>query len=118
MTRQTLTIEGGHIEIIRLGNTLWIQQDGCCVLRVNDFTGLEQHGVEVDTPPPATPATIIVSTEPVTVKTLDDAQRQHTLAVLQSNNWNKSATCRTLGIERSTLDRKLRKWGVSQPAAS
>ncbi len=41
---------------------------------------------------------------------LDELERRHILATLNSNNWNKSQTARILGIERSTLDRKIDRY--------
>ncbi len=41
---------------------------------------------------------------------LDEVERRHILATLQATNWNKSQTANILGIERSTLDRKIRRY--------
>ncbi len=41
---------------------------------------------------------------------LDELERRHILATLNSTNWNKSQTARILGIERSTLDRKIDRY--------
>jgi transcriptional regulator with GAF, ATPase, and Fis domain/pSer/pThr/pTyr-binding forkhead associated (FHA) protein len=41
---------------------------------------------------------------------LADIERQHILATLMSTNWNKSQTAALLGIERTTLDRKIRRY--------
>lgn len=41
---------------------------------------------------------------------LADAERKHILAVLEHSGWNKSRTAAILGIERSTLDRKIRRY--------
>ena len=41
---------------------------------------------------------------------LADIERQHILATLTATNWNKSQTAALLGIERSTLDRKIRRY--------
>jgi Nif-specific regulatory protein len=43
---------------------------------------------------------------------LDDMERQHILATLRHTNWNKSRASILLGIERSTLDRKIRRYGL------
>ena len=42
--------------------------------------------------------------------TLDDIERQHISATLVATNWNKSQAASLLGIERSTLDRKIRRY--------
>ena len=44
---------------------------------------------------------------------LDEMERRHILATLQSTNWNKSQTASLLGIERSTLDRKIRRYNLT-----
>ncbi|MGC4003342.1 MAG: helix-turn-helix domain-containing protein [Pirellulales bacterium] len=41
---------------------------------------------------------------------LDEMERRHIGAVLRATNWNKSQTANILGIERSTLDRKIRRY--------
>jgi Nif-specific regulatory protein len=43
---------------------------------------------------------------------LADMERQHILATLVSTGWNKSQTASLLGIERSTLDRKIRRYEI------
>jgi len=50
---------------------------------------------------------------------LEDMERQHILSVLNHTGWNKSRTSVLLGIERSTLDRKIRRYGlVEEPGPS
>jgi Nif-specific regulatory protein len=41
---------------------------------------------------------------------LEEMERRHIYATLQSTGWNKSQTASILGIERSTLDRKIRRY--------
>ena len=48
---------------------------------------------------------------------LEIVEREHILAVLESAGWNKSQAARVLGIERSTLDRKLKRYRVERPEA-
>jgi len=43
---------------------------------------------------------------------LEDIERDHILATLQHTGWNKSKTAGILGIERSTLDRKIRRYDL------
>ncbi len=45
---------------------------------------------------------------------LAEIERRHILATLQSTGWNKSRTAGILGIERSTLDRKIRRYELSE----
>jgi Nif-specific regulatory protein len=47
--------------------------------------------------------------EPVT---LAEGERRLILSALNANGWNKSKTAAVLGIERSTLDRKIRRYGL------
>jgi len=46
---------------------------------------------------------------------LADAERQHILAILNFTHWNKSRASTLLGIERSTLDRKIRRYMADDP---
>lgn len=46
---------------------------------------------------------------------LDNLEREHILGVLERTNWNKSLSAHILGIERSTLDRKLKRYQVGRP---
>jgi DNA-binding NtrC family response regulator len=46
--------------------------------------------------------------------TLEEVEREHTLRVLDSVGWNQARAARRLGVDRSTLSRKLRAW--SPPA--
>jgi Nif-specific regulatory protein len=43
---------------------------------------------------------------------LEEIERQHILAMLNHTGWNKSRAAILLGIERSTLDRKIRRYGL------
>jgi Nif-specific regulatory protein len=43
---------------------------------------------------------------------LEDIERRYILATLNHTSWNKSRTATILGIERSTLDRKIRRYGL------
>ncbi len=49
---------------------------------------------------------------------LDDVERRHILDTLQHTGWNKSKTSSILGIERSTLDRKIRRYQLDETAPS
>ncbi len=46
---------------------------------------------------------------------LEELEREHILATLEETGWNKSKSAQILGIERSTLDRKLKRYKVSRP---
>lgn len=43
---------------------------------------------------------------------LADLEREQIAAVLEANNWNKSQSSGILGIERSTLDRKIKRYRI------
>lgn len=45
---------------------------------------------------------------------LEEVERRHILATLNSTEWNKSQTAGILGIERSTLDRKIRRYHLAR----
>lgn len=44
---------------------------------------------------------------------LSDMERRHILATLRHTGWNKSRAAAILGIERSTLDRKIRRYKLA-----
>jgi transcriptional regulator of acetoin/glycerol metabolism len=45
---------------------------------------------------------------------LAEMERAHILATLKSTGWNKSQAANLLGIERSTLDRKIRRYDLAE----
>ena len=47
---------------------------------------------------------------------LADIERRYILATLNHTGWNKSRTASILGIERSTLDRKIRRYALDEEA--
>jgi Nif-specific regulatory protein len=47
---------------------------------------------------------------------LADIERRYILATLTHTGWNKSRTANILGIERSTLDRKIRRYALDEEA--
>ncbi|NLE40166.1 MAG: sigma 54-interacting transcriptional regulator [Pirellulaceae bacterium] len=49
---------------------------------------------------------------------LADLERQHIQAMLDHTSWNKSRAATMLGIERSTLDRKIRRYGLDRDETS
>jgi Nif-specific regulatory protein len=46
---------------------------------------------------------------------IDELDRRYLHAVLEHCDWNKSQAARMLGIERTTLDRRLKKYGMRRP---
>ena len=49
---------------------------------------------------------------------LDDVERRHIFDTLNHTGWNKSKTAGILGIERSTLDRKIRRYELDDAGPS
>jgi Nif-specific regulatory protein len=48
---------------------------------------------------------------------LEEMERRHILATLNAVHWNKSQASSILGIERSTLDRKIKRYELREDAA-
>jgi Nif-specific regulatory protein len=46
--------------------------------------------------------------------TLEAVERRHIEATLKFTEWNKSKAAAILGIERSTLDRKVERYGITR----
>ena len=46
---------------------------------------------------------------------MEDLEREHIAKTLNWTNWNKREASRVLGINRSTLDRKLERYGIRPP---
>jgi len=53
----------------------------------------------------------------LSIKKLLSAYLTELYLVLDRMNWNKSQAAQILGIERSTLDRKLKRYQVSRPGS-
>jgi Nif-specific regulatory protein len=47
--------------------------------------------------------------------TLDEMESRHIQATLNATGWNKSKASAILGVERSTLDRKLKRYDINPP---
>jgi transcriptional regulator with GAF, ATPase, and Fis domain len=57
------------------------------------------------------PAALLRNYEPMS---LADMERIHIQQTLKATGWNKSRTATILGVERSTLDRKIRRYGLME----
>ena len=55
-----------------------------------------------------------VNSAPFQLETLEQMEARHIAATLESTGWNKSQAAKALGIERSTLDRKIKKFGLTR----
>ena len=47
-------------------------------------------------------------------ESLSEIERRHIASTLTETDWNKSRAAQILGIERSTLDRKINKYGITK----
>lgn len=86
------------------------------------LSGLRATATPVTTPTMMVPSNAATTSPPAALgetvkleKSLDELEQEHILATLEKTNWNKSQTAAILGIERSTLDRKLKRYGVNRP---
>ena len=68
-------------------------------------TKLATAGDTAEAPPPS---------DEFLASSLADIERRYILATLNHTGWNKSRTSAILGIERSTLDRKIRRYGIEE----
>jgi Nif-specific regulatory protein len=50
-------------------------------------------------------------------RSLQEVELAHIVAVLEQTGWNKSRSAEILGIERSTLDRKLKRHDIQRPGS-
>ncbi|MBL8912706.1 MAG: sigma-54-dependent Fis family transcriptional regulator [Archangium sp.] len=86
-----------------------------CIERAVALTRYDELGVD-DLPEKVqqyTPTRVVVSAaDESEFVTLEELEKRYTLRVLETLKGNKTATARTLGIERKTLYRKLESWGV------
>lgn len=62
----------------------------------------------------STALAVAAAESPRASRTLDELEREHILAVLHETGGNKSRAAIMLGIERSTLDRKLKRFGITR----
>jgi Nif-specific regulatory protein len=75
------------------------------LLDVNDIW---LSSLERDVPPPPSADGAY---EP---RSLEDVEKRHILQTLEYTDWNKSQTATILGIERSTLDRKIKAYELKK----
>ena len=77
------------------------------IIKAEDLTlsNLSTAGDTVDTP------YLGAQFEPLS---LAEVERMHILSTLRATGWNKSRSAQILGIERSTLDRKIRRYELTR----
>ena len=61
-------------------------------------------------------ATVAASTKQTLKEALEGPERQIILEVLESNNWNRNLTAESLGINRTTLYKKMKRLGLEDAA--
>lgn len=66
---------------------------------------------DVPLPPPVE----VVRPQEFKPESIEEVERRHILATLEHFDWVKTKSAKSLGIERSTLDRKLQQYGVHRP---
>jgi two-component system response regulator AtoC len=75
---------------------------------------LEEHLIEQKpTPRGVAPLPAAAPTSEERVPTLDELEKEHIGRVLTLTRGHKGRTCQLLGISRPTLERKLKKYGIS-----
>jgi two-component system response regulator AtoC len=72
----------------------------------------EEHLIEAVRPPEPPPAARD-GKSPTPIPTLDEVERAHIERVFAMTKGHKGRTCQILGISRPTLERKLRKYGLT-----
>jgi transcriptional regulator with GAF, ATPase, and Fis domain len=80
-----------------------------------NITPVQQNIAQIESTEPASLDVQPLSTDEKTM-TLDEVERQHLLKVLRELGGNKSRAAILLGIERSTLDRKLKRYDIKVAA--
>jgi two-component system response regulator AtoC len=74
---------------------------------------LEEHLVEQASPAARPLPQAVKAPDSDRIQTLDEIEREHIERVWALTNGHRGKTCQLLGISRPTLERKLRKYGLS-----
>ncbi len=83
------------------------------VLAAGEFVGQEDLMLS-KLPTTGDTGDLTVSNQEFKPISLAEMERRHILATLKATNWNKSQSAQLLGIERSTLDRKIRRYELAE----
>jgi len=86
------------------------------LLTKNEFLGVEDLSTTVTTSSAA--MTMPVTSGRTLKEALAGPERQIILEVLESNGWNRNATADALGINRTTLYKKMKRLGLEEPVPS
>ena len=60
---------------------------------------------------------LLAGSDPTELVTLEEVEKRYIQRVMEAVSWNKSDATRVLGIDRSTLYRKLDRFGIAPPAS-
>ncbi len=80
-----------------------------CVLQIGDALCVPHHGSGSETDAPWTPMPLD--------KALEEPERRILLKALDANDWNRKKTADDLGINRTTLYKKMRSLGIERLAS-
>jgi two-component system, NtrC family, response regulator AtoC len=69
-------------------------------------------------PSSSTGPTLSGSTEAMELITMEELERRYIARVMDAVGWNKSEAAKVLGFDRSTLYRKLDRYGLGKRRAS
>ena len=61
---------------------------------------------------------LLAGSDPAELVTLDEVERRYIQRVMEAVSWSKSEATRVLGIDRSTLYRKLDRYGIVAPTTT
>jgi len=61
---------------------------------------------------------IVAGIDPADLITLEEVERRYVARVMEAVQWNKTDATKVLGIDRSTLYRKLERYGLTAPETS
>ncbi len=86
------------------------------LLGKGELIGVEDLSTNITTSSAA--MTMPVATGRTLKEALAGPERQIILEVLESNGWNRNATADALGINRTTLYKKMKRLGLEDPVTS
>ena len=73
-----------------------------------DYADVAKHLTASKEAPASTPTSSVS-----VLRSMADVEKEHILAVLDAHEGNKAQACKTLGISRPALDRRLKRWKIS-----
>jgi len=74
----------------------------------------DREVVEVEDLPPDLQKLKFLSLDGENLLTLEEVERRHILKALEKTNWNRNLTSEILALPRTTLWRKMKKYGISK----